>query len=68
MSTNELEITTGGMSYKVSDLSPEAQQQVTNLRYVESEIARLNAQLAICETARGTYKTVLKDLLPKTAQ
>ncbi|ATQ75384.1 MULTISPECIES: DUF6447 family protein [Massilia] len=68
MSNNELEISTGGVSYKVSELSQEAQQQVANLRFVESEMARLNAQLAIYETARGTYKSVLKDLLPKTAQ
>jgi hypothetical protein len=33
--------------------------QVENLRFVESEIARLNAMLAVVETARATYVAAL---------
>ena len=68
MSEKEMEVMSGGVSHPVSSLSPEARAQVNNLQFVDSEIARLNAQLAICTTARRAYMAALKDLLPQTAQ
>jgi len=68
MSEKELEVMSGGVTYPVSSLSAEARAQVNNLQYVDSEIARLNAQLAIYTTAKRAYQAALKDLLPQTAQ
>ena len=48
-------------AYDISKLSKEAKAQVTNLRFVESEIARMNATVAVLQTARNTY---LQALLP----
>lgn len=68
MSEKELEVLAGGVTYPVSSLSVEARAQVNNLQYVDSEIARLNAQLAIYNTAKRAYQAALKDLLPRTEQ
>jgi len=48
-------------AYDMDKLPKEAQAQVTNLRFVEAEIARHKATLAVLQTARNTY---LKALLP----
>lgn len=55
-----------GKEYKIADLSKEAQEQVTNLRVCDVEIAQLKARLAIAETARSTYARALEMKLPKT--
>ena len=48
----------------MDDLSPEAQAQVTSLQFVDAEIARLHAQLAVCQTARMAYGNALQAALP----
>lgn len=67
-SEQELEVTVNGVSYVVAELSAEAQTQVTNLQFVESEIARLNAQLAVYVTARIAYENALREALPRSFQ
>ncbi|ELX10618.1 hypothetical protein Jab_2c27160 [Janthinobacterium sp. HH01] len=65
---DELEVTVHGVSYKVSQLSEEAQAQVTNLQFVDSQIADMHAKLAVYQTARNSYEAALQLLLPRTTQ
>ncbi len=68
MMDDELEVTVNGVSYAVKDLSEEAQSQVTNLQFVDAQIADLNAKLAVYQTARNAYQSALQLLLPVTKQ
>ncbi len=58
-------ITIDGKEYEVDDLSDKAKQQLASLQFVQNEVRRLNAQLAICKTAQAAYSTALKNELPK---
>ena len=53
-----------GVSHKLADLSGNAKKQLINLRVCDQEIARLNQQLAIVQTARGAYAKALAAELP----
>ena len=64
----ELEVTVHGFSYKISELSEEAQGQVANLQFVDAQMAQLNSQLAVYQTARNAYEAALQLLLPRTTQ
>lgn len=48
-----------GVDYAIADLSDEAKGQLTNVRVTDQEIARLQAQLAIAQTARAAYARTL---------
>ena len=48
-----------GTEYDIDNLPESAKAQVVNLRFVESEIARMKSQLAVFETARKSYVTAL---------
>jgi hypothetical protein len=50
--------------YDPDTLSNEAKQQLQMLSITESEIKRLQAQLAIAQTARISYANALKAALP----
>jgi hypothetical protein len=50
--------------YDTDTLSTEAKQQLQMLSITESEINRLQAQLAIAQTARISYANALKAALP----
>ena len=56
-----------GQSYDMDALSEDARAQVTNLQFVDTEMARLQAQLAVCQTARNAYVQALKPHLTPTA-
>jgi len=58
-------LTIDGTDYNLADLSDEAKSQVTNLRVTDQEIARLQQQLAIYQTARTAYAQALKAELPE---
>lgn len=60
-------ITIDGKEYALDDLSEAAKGQLTNLRVVDQEIARLQQQQAIAQTARNAYANALKEQLPKDA-
>lgn len=53
-------VTIDGTDYPLDSLSEQAKAQLTNLRVVDQEIARLQMQLAIHQTARATYARVLQ--------
>ena len=55
-------LTINDKTYDISKLSSEAKAQVTNLRFVDTEIAHLNATLAVLQTARNTY---IQALMPR---
>ena len=56
-------ITIDGTEYAVADLSNEAKGQIQSLRYIEGEMARLQAQAAILNTAKQAYGANLKRIL-----
>nr|WP_315255707.1 DUF6447 family protein [uncultured Duganella sp.] len=64
----EIEVTVDGTTFRVADLSSEAQAQVANLKFVDAEIARLNAQLAVYATARMAYENALRAAVPRSIQ
>ncbi|MDD2893504.1 MAG: DUF6447 family protein [Halothiobacillaceae bacterium] len=60
-------LTVEGKEYDMDLLSAEAKAQVTSLQFVDAEIARLNAQIAICQTAKIGYLNALKPHLEALA-
>lgn len=60
---NAQKIKIDGVEHNLADLSEEAKGQLTNLRVTDQEIARLQAQLAIAQTARQAYANAMKDAL-----
>jgi tetratricopeptide (TPR) repeat protein len=58
-------ITIDGTAYETDKLSDAAKQQLSNVRLAELEIARLNIQLAIAQTARAAYGAALREALAK---
>lgn len=51
--------------YDLDTLSAEAKAQIASLQFVDAELQRLNAQMAVLQTARIAYANALGDLLPK---
>lgn len=60
-------ITIDGVQYDLDMLSEAAKQQLINLQVTDGEIARLQTQLGIANTARTAYANALKATLPQTA-
>jgi hypothetical protein len=60
----EATLTYKDKTYKISELSEEAQKQLVNVRITESEIRRLQMQLAITQTAHSAYEQALLAALP----
>jgi len=56
-------ITIDGIEYEDESLSDESKAQLASLRFVDSELARLNAQAAAIRTARLAYGRALKQTL-----
>ena len=47
--------------YDTDTLSDEAKVQLQNVQFVDQELARLNAQAAVMQTARIAYAKALKE-------
>lgn len=60
-------ITIDGKTYDPDQLSETARKQLNNIRVADQELARLQAQQALVQTARATYAGVLKVELDKMA-
>jgi hypothetical protein len=60
-------ITIDNHIYDTDSLSNEAKAQLQMLQVTDQEIARLNIQLAIAQTARAAYSQALKASLPVTS-
>ncbi len=50
-----------GKEYEFDDLSDKAQAQLLSLQFVQGELKRLEAQIAVFKTAEVGYKRELKD-------
>lgn len=61
-------ITIDGKEYNMTELSDEAKAQLGSIQFVDSEIQRLNSQLAVLQTARAAYSAALNDVLPPKAK
>ena len=53
-----------GKKYPIDSLSDLAKAQINNIRATEQEIARLQVQLGIAQTARNAFVQALKAQLP----
>ena len=53
-------ITIDGKDYDTDNLSDKAKEQLVSLQFVQAEIKRTQAQLAVCQTAASAYSQALK--------
>jgi hypothetical protein len=67
MASSDAKISIDGIDYSFNDLSDDAKAQIRSLQFVEAEIGRLQAQIAIANTAKIAYQNALKSLLPQKA-
>jgi len=59
ISAREAKVKINDVDYSLSDFSKEAKEQLMNVRFAESEVRRLQAQLAVAQTARNAYQQAL---------
>ncbi|QKE38165.1 DUF6447 family protein [Ferrovum myxofaciens] len=57
-------ITIDNTEYEFDSLSDEAKAQLSSLQFVDAEMERLKAQMAVLQTARMSYSRALKEALP----
>jgi hypothetical protein len=57
-------ITIDNKTYDLDTLSDEAKAQLVSIQFVDSELARLQAQAAALQTARMAYSKALQAALP----
>jgi hypothetical protein len=62
------EITIDGNKFDVDKLTDNAKAQLGNLQFVDQEIARTQASLAVLQTARNAYAQSLKQELEALGQ
>ena len=65
---NTQKIKIDGVEYALNEFNEQARNQLLNLRTTDQEIARLQAQLAIAQTARAAYASALRAALPQAAR
>ena len=56
-------ITIDDKEYDTETLSDDAKNQLQSINFVDQELARLNAQAAVLQTARIAYAKALNDAL-----
>ena len=56
-------ITIDGREYDADKLSDQAKAQISSLRFVDAELERLHAQVAVLQTARSAYARALTEIL-----
>ena len=56
-------ITIDGKEYDINDLSDKAKEQVANLQFVQNELKRLEAQIAVHKVAAQVYSNALTNEL-----
>jgi hypothetical protein len=57
-------ITIDNIDYDLDHLSDEAKGQLANIQFVDAEVQRLHAQIAVFQTARLAYSKALQAALP----
>ena len=63
--TNEPTITIEDKEYKIADLSEEAKAQLASMNFAESELRRMQAQIALVTTARNAYRKAVVEIVTK---
>ena len=58
-------VTIDNKPYEVEKLNDEAKNQLNMLAATDAKIRSLQAELAICQTARNAYAKALSENLPK---
>jgi len=58
-------VTIDGATYNLDELSDDAKEHLTSLRFVDKEITELNLRLAAMQTARNAYGLELRTILGK---
>lgn len=61
-------ITIDNHTYDLDTLSDEARAQLQSLQFVDAELARLQAQAAVLQTARMAYAKALQAALPSALE
>ena len=49
--------------YETDDFTAELNAQITSLKYVDAELRRLQAQMAVMQTARTVYRGAIRESL-----
>ena len=57
-------VTVDGNSYNLESLTEDGKALVESLRFVEQELVQAQARIAVFNTAKSTYLTLLKKELP----
>ena len=58
-------VTIDGKEYDLNDLSENAKEQLASLQFVQSELKRLEGQIAVFKTAQLTYGKALGEEINK---
>lgn len=61
-------ITINEKIYQIADLSEAARQQIANIQFVDAELARLQQQQAVMQTARNAYVSALVSAVDATPE
>jgi hypothetical protein len=61
-------ITVDGIEYNTEDLSDNGKAQLASLQFLEAQMNKLNAEIAVYETARNSYMSVLKSELSTVSE
>ena len=61
-------ITIDNHAYELDSLSDEAKAQLQSLQFCDAELARLQAQAAVLQTARMAYSKALQAALPSVLE
>lgn len=59
-------ITIDDIEYNTEDLSDNSKAQVASLQFLETQMAKLNSEIAVYQTARNAYMVALKAELEKS--
>ena len=54
-------ITVEGIEYNTEDLSDLGKAQLASLQFLESQMAKLQSEIAVYQTARNSYIAALKE-------
>lgn len=56
-------ITINNKEYEIDDLPDELKAQILSIQFVDAELQRLEAQIAVFKTAKIAYSNQLKELI-----
>ncbi len=62
-------ITVDGIDYNTEDLTENGKAQLASLQFLEQQMIKLKSEIAVYQTARNAYATLLKaelDKIPET--